>query len=78
MKLGLILATIPVLKEWLYAPSFDLIRLVQSYQTPEFNSFMNFVSAMADGEFYFYLIIGMAMIGRTYEFYFFTIVASAN
>ena len=65
---SLILASVPIMEDLLYKRSFDLIRSIKPYHTPELTKFMNVLSHIGEGEAYFYVCFIFYLSGHEYEF----------
>ena len=76
--LCLILSSVPVMRHFLYKPSFDLIRWISQFHTEDRTKFMNVIQFIGDGELYFYVNVLNFILGRDYEFYFLLIAYATN
>ena len=76
--LCLIIATVPLMHDWFYLPSFELIAEIQTYQTPEFTKIMNVFSFIGDGEVFFFGFCTYYVLDYNYEFAFHSITFLGN
>ena len=68
MTLCFILASVPIMEDLLYKRSFDLIRGIKPYHTPELTKIMNVLSTLGEGKAYFYTCFIFYLSGHEYEF----------
>ena len=67
-----ILLTVPFVEEMMYKGSFELIRGLKVYHTPELTKFINIISHIGEGEAYFYFCMIFFMSGHEYVFTYLT------